>query len=354
MASISLAELLTQVASGAPMGAPGAPRLNLLALRDTSSFDEAADPEIFEDLGFLVLIEPQEESTEVLVVEIIPDVAFQPLRPETQAGKSSSLVAVPTEIPAEILAVYKALIDAAINHARRIGRPILQTSLRHPAGMDIATDINAAIMKYLGWQLVHQELEYYLPLPADFSTAFRSGISPIDPQVEFIVLEGRWDQRADLLAGIGKLWEQADLDVPRGSLAYTPKPWTPQRISRSADRLAAAGGRSLSVVAWHPTAGPIGISTVSYAGQGAAPEALEMGTAIVERNWRNSSLGPFLVARNLDLAPRLTGLAQHRLYATAGRAIDDPKPDRFPMENILRALGAQVLSTESQWQFRLE
>ncbi|WP_145961669.1 hypothetical protein [Corynebacterium renale] len=165
-----------------------------------------------------------------------------------------------------------------------------------------------------------------------------------------------WDQRSDLVEGICRLWEEADTDIPRGELDFTPAPWTPQRLVEARERALADGSETLSIVAWHPNDGVIAISTALSA-PGVNWAAAELGTTIVTRAYRPSSLGLHLVAQLVASIERahtqVSGnTTPSRLYASAPDPIRDE--DAYPMARVLEILNASPICAETHLQMRLD
>lgn len=313
-------------------GAPGAAHVELWHLGQLGNA---------EDLGYAVIIAPTQESTSVLAFDIIPDVAFQPLP------------GLPRDTEVELSeSVVTAAVDVALQRANALRRSVIQTSVLHP--VDHASGFVPLIHSLCGhgFSLVHKEKHNVLSARSMESTQFQAPDYPHG--VEWIHLNN-WDQRSDLIEGICRLWEEADTDIPRGELDFTPAPWTPQRLVEARERALADGSETLSIVAWHPNDGVIAISTALSA-PGVNWAAAELGTTIVTRAYRPSSLGLHLVAQLVASIERahtqVSGnTTPSRLYASAPDPIRDK--DAYPMARVLEILNANPICAETHLQMRL-
>ncbi|PFG28551.1 hypothetical protein [Corynebacterium renale] len=314
-------------------GAPGAAHVELWNLGQLGNA---------EDLGYAVIIAPTQESTSVLAFDIIPDVAFQPLP------------GLPRDTEVELSeSVVTAAVDVALQRANALRRSVIQTSVLHP--VDHASGFVPLIHSLCGhgFSIVHKEKHNVLSARSMESQQFQAPDYPHG--VEWIHLSN-WDQRSDLVEGICRLWEEADTDIPRGELDFTPAPWTPQRLVEARERALADGSETLSVVAWHPNDGVIAISTALSA-PGVNWAAAELGTTIVTRAYRPSSLGLHLVAQLVASIERahtqVSGnTTPSRLYASAPDPIRDE--DAYPMARVLEILNASPICAETHLQMRLD
>lgn len=314
-------------------GAPGAAHVELWHLGQS--------PEK-EDLGYAVFIAPTQESTSVLTFDVIADVAFQPL-----PGQSRDVAVELSQ------SVVLSAVEVALHRARALERSVIQTSVLHPIDQPSAFVPLVHSLCEHGFSVVHQEKHNVLSARSMESPQLQAPDYPHG--VEWIHLSN-WDQRSDLIEGICRLWEEADTDIPRGELDFTPAPWTPQRLIEARERALADGSETLSIVAWHPNDGVIAIST-ALSGPGVDWAAAELGTTIVTRAYRPSSLGLHLVAQLLASIDRahnqVTGrTTPSRLYASVPDPIRDE--DAYPMARVLEILNATSICAETHLQMRLD
>lgn len=300
------------------------------------------DPASDDDLGFVLLIAPTQESPEVLTFDLVPDVAFQPLPDDSRDA------ALQRTQP-----FVRTALEIVRGRAQALDRRVIQTSVLHPVETPGPFHLLVHTLCAQGFSVVHEEKHTVLSArqaatPSESTTGLPEGI-------EWIYLDA-WDQRTDLIPGICRLWEQADTDIPRGHLHFQPTAWTPERLREARERALADGSDTLSVVAWHPRDGVVGISTALSAA-GVHWAAAELGTTIVDRAYRPSALGLHLVGEMLESIQRghnhyHSNFESARLYASAPDPIHDA--DAYPMARVLELLDASPICAETHLQMLID